>query len=134
MTQDELENIHILISKLEKLSNECALLSEKNSEFDNINNFILGCVRSVAKEYTDLYIDFENNKQIPITWQNVFDCKKHYGYIGNAVDAAYKAGYPYLMWNDRVYKISTITNDSPEISESITATWTNTDITRENVK
>lgn len=40
------------------------------------------------------------------TWRNTFESEhRRYGYIGAAVLAALDAGYQYLHWNGRIYKI-----------------------------
>ena len=43
-----------------------------------------------------------------ITWREVFDQKPGvlWGHISTIQEAAKKAGYPYFLWNDRVYTTS----------------------------
>ena len=42
--------------------------------------------------------------EIKPTWENTFNSRfKWWGHISHALDYAHKGGYPYLLWNDRIY-------------------------------
>lgn len=48
-------------------------------------------------------------KTAKVNWKNVFNTNhKIWGWFADAVDAAKKAEYPYMLWNDKVYT----TNDN----------------------
>lgn len=40
-----------------------------------------------------------------INWSRVFNTFKQYGDIAVAAKAAQDVGYPYFLWNDRVYDV-----------------------------
>ena len=41
----------------------------------------------------------------PLTYQEVLIDRGRTGWIGTLFEIARKLGYPYFMWNDRIYKI-----------------------------
>lgn len=42
----------------------------------------------------------------PVSWQDVLVAKKLLGYVGILAALAKDAGYPYILWNDRVWTVN----------------------------
>ena len=40
------------------------------------------------------------------TWKNtIHNDARNFGHISELSEIAYRLGYPYILWNDRVYKV-----------------------------
>lgn len=40
-----------------------------------------------------------------LSFRDVLHARRHIGYIGQMYEFAQTLGYPYFMWNDRIYKV-----------------------------
>ena len=55
-------------------------------------------MQSLAAYQKDVSMD-----KLTLTWRDVMDCKRQFGWRQDFAFAVVQAGYKYFVWNERVY-------------------------------